>query len=441
LSGEATAARALARTTQLINLDFFDGAADGPEIADALRRTRVRIRADGANLDCAAAQTAIVTLTALVAMLGADIELEIPEVSLVAPQPPLTEDRLRAGLVRAYDDMIPGARVGPPAAAPADVTFVMGDTPYQGEGAAFRVFGGAWNGSIAPALTSPGERWRGCWPVGALAAAGLAAPEALRQVMPRIARELGLELPAARFVPPPAHAAVDLALPVRFDSPHVSAVDVISAGAIANGLVYVLLRLPGIAGQLRVIDLDPLALENLNRYLLSLRVHLGLQKADVLASYTSGKLEITPVPAKLSEENVSELAPFAPRVCVGVDHLPSRWLAQRQQPDWLCVGATSHLDTALVTTHLPGMPCAGCAHPPEPTPFEGDIPTISFVSFWAGLLQARELLAAAAGVSPTAASWRCAPYGLGNPYGLLPWAIAPRRDCPVGCAASRRVAA
>jgi hypothetical protein len=44
----------------------------------------------------------------------------------------------------------------------------------------------------------------------------------------------------------------------------------------------------------------------------------------------------------------------------------------------------------LVSAHAPGLACAGCVHPRDKD-IASDIPTISFVSFWAGLIQALEL--------------------------------------------------
>jgi hypothetical protein len=435
----ATAEHALARTTQLINLDFFGGRAAESQIAAALRRTTVRIRADERNLQSPAGQTALVTLTALTAMLGVDVDLSIPDVPLSAPQPPLCGGNLRTALAAAYTDLIPGAVVGSISRDP-ELVFVLGDTESN-EGATFRLTGDAWRGRVARGPDAPARCWSDSWPLGALAAAGAAAAEVLRSVMPRIANEMALELPDERFVAALGPVAVDLSLPGNLMPTDVGPVDFVSAGAITNAALYALLRIPEIRGEFRVLDSDRLAIENMNRYLLALRRHLGREKARVLASYGSGGLHIEAAVAKLTDETANELAPFAARICVGVDDIPSRWVAQRHSEKWLCVGATSHLDTALVTTHTAGTACAGCAHPPETSAVQGPLPTISFVSFWAGLLQARELLGAAAGVSPTAPSWRCAPYGLSNEFGLTPWRIAPRPDCPTDCAASRAVRA
>ena len=67
----------------------------------------------------------------------------------------------------------------------------------------------------------------------------------------------------------------------------------------------------------------------------------------------------------------------------------------------------------------------------------GDIPTISFVSFWVGLIQALELVASATGQAPAwTRSTHVWPFGLDNPRGIHPFRQDPTAGCPVGCRAS-----
>lgn len=188
-----------------------------------------------------------------------------------------------------------------------------------------------------------------------------------------------------------------------------------------------------------MIEDDIIDASNLNRYPLARRCRVGERKAELLASFATSDLKIESVLRRYTDEARATLA-LAPRVCVGVDDIPSRWRVQREDPIWHCVGATSHLEVR-VSTHVHGTPCAGCAHPTDDN-FTGTIPTISWVSLWAGLLQARELLAAAAGVSPSAPSYWVSPFGLANSRGLVARPVAARIDCPVGCdaAAARRAA-
>jgi hypothetical protein len=80
--------------------------------------------------------------------------------------------------------------------------------------------------------------------------------------------------------------------------------------------------------------------------------------------------------------------------------------------------------------------CAGCVHPRDGN-IAGDIPTISFVSFWTGLLQALELMASAAGRAPAwARSTHVWPFGLDNPHGIHPFRQDAIVKCPVSCRAS-----
>jgi hypothetical protein len=105
---------------------------------------------------------------------------------------------------------------------------------------------------------------------------------------------------------------------------------------------------------------------------------------------------------------------------------------QEEWPEQLFVGATNDHE-ALLTTHHPGGPCAGCAHP-DPLPNTGDefIPTISFVSFWAGLLQACALLA-----PPTRAQRITVyPFGLGESGWCTAAALPAGARCAISCPVS-----
>jgi hypothetical protein len=117
-------------------------------------------------------------------------------------------------------------------------------------------------------------------------------------------------------------------------------------------------------------------------------------------------------------------------VLVGVDDIPTRWFVQRQKPAWVGVGATSHA-FVVVSDHLPGHPCAGCVHPlDDGNPLE-EIPTIGFVSLWAGLLLAGTLLDPDTTTRPGTRRIEAHPMGLYGPDGvkLLPQVHNAR--CPV----------
>ena len=169
-------------------------------------------------------------------------------------------------------------------------------------------------------------------------------------------------------------------------------VDVISGGAITNAALYALLRIPEITAAIRVIEPETLDLSNLNRYALALASMTGWLKTHALTSYQTPRIRITGDTRTFSAATAPLLAPLAPRLLVGVDHIPSRWAAQQAAAShWVCVGSSSH-DFVLVSAHPAGSACTGCVHTRDDE-MTGDIPTISFVSFWAGLIQALELLA------------------------------------------------
>jgi hypothetical protein len=423
--------KALARTALLIGMDIFPGA-DHHLIICGLRATTARIISDRANIASPAGQTALVSLYAQLAMLGLQIDLEIPAATLAAAQPPLRGSDLLAGLLDYSADLLPGGSAHP--SPVPDITFALGDTPAPPD--AIRVSGTGWTAAVG--TLAPSRRWRGGWPAGAMAGAAAAAAEGLRAAVPRIAEHAGRPVPAdprwrtiaARQV------AIDLGR-YRTDEPiRLGAVDVISGGAITNAALYALLRIPAITAALRIIEPDLLDLPNLNRYALARRSVIGSPKTRALVAFQTPAIVITGHEQGFDDMTAAHFAPIAPRLLAGVDRIPSRWDAQRAAgTGWVCAGSTSH-DFVLVSAHPPGSACAGCVHPRDEN-IPGDIPTISFVSFWAGLIQALELVASA---TEHAAAWATStsiwPFGLDNPRGIHPFRQDPAPRCPVGCCAS-----
>jgi len=437
------AAIALARTVQLIADDVFNSLPGEDPALDAailhgLRSTTVRLVADRENLSSPAGQTALITLFGQVAMMGLGIDLDIPAVPVLTAQPPVKEDELRAGLLAYGSDLIPDARIGTDVARP-DLTFALGDTVHADDGRTFHVSGDAWRCAVV--ARSQGTRWRGIWPIGALGAAGAAAPEAFRAALVRVAAAAQRPLPRqSRFelrFDRPVH--VDLSLPGLAARPlRIPPTDVVSGGAITTAMLFCLRRVPDLSADIRMIEPDTLELSNLNRYPLARRSDCGRLKAELLASFATPGLRVSPVPAKFRTASSGIIGRLASRVLVGVDDIAARWDVQRAAPGWVCVAGTSHL-YALVTVHEPDDPCAGCAHPRDDN-LAGPIPTISFVSFWAGLVQARELLRRAAGVPASHPALNIWPAGLYGPRALHGNGLTPRADCPVPCQASQAVA-
>jgi hypothetical protein len=134
------------------------------------------------------------------------------------------------------------------------------------------------------------------------------------------------------------------------------------------------------------------------------------------------------------------LGGLADAVLVGVDHIPTRWAAQEARPAWLRVGATSHYH-AMSSDHTHGTPCAWCLHSAD-EPDMGPIPTVAFVSHWAGLLLAWRLVRARLGLAvDTERQYDFfTPLRPDFPAALWRSHVALRRDCRNGCYRRRRVA-
>jgi hypothetical protein len=430
---------ALSRTSHLINLQFFGGLADERALSAALTTLTARIVCDEANATTTNCQNLVVTLALLLARSGISVELTVPDTELLAPQPPLTGDTLRTALVDSSAELVPGVRIGRNL-GPAFVTFVVGDTAHAASQEVLRLFGDEWGFEIRPAPVAEKKCWTGHLPFGALACAAAAAGEALRAALPLISDKVGTELVAdAHRLTIGQPLAVDLRefFPTLQPELKFGEIDAVSAGAITNAALYVLRRTPGAHGKVRVIEAETLDLSNINRYMLALRRHVGIAKTEIVELYAGDGIQVEGVRLRLEEWTIEEIGSLADRVLVGVDHIPSRWLVQREAPAWVGVGSTQSLDV-LVSSHPHGEACAGCLHPRD-IDNEVVVPTISFVSFWAGLLLALELLCETSCPTSRAQAVFAWPFGYNGPY-LMRLPVAPQQACPVGCEASRRMA-
>jgi hypothetical protein len=424
---------ALARTALLLERDVFGSGADERVIIDGLRATTVRVVADRRNVAALAGQTALVTLFGQLAMMGLQIELDVPEIPLVVEQPPLRGDQLLAGLLDYADDLMPGGSSSP--TAPPAVTFTLGDTPASVD--AVRVSGTGWRADIGRRAAN--IAWRDDDQVGAMAAAAAAAADGLRAALPHIAQRLDHPAPSAASwrLLPERHVTLDLSDYQTRGPARLGHVDLISGGAITNAALYALLRMRRTTADLRIIEPELLHLSNLNRYALARRSWVGTAKTTMLTSYARDRMSITGVPIRFDRRAAQALAPIAEHVLVGVDHIPSRWLVQAAAPSsWIGIGASSH-DFVLVSAHPIGAACAGCVHPKDDGA-DGPIPTISFVSFWAGLIQALDLTSSSRTTAqPRTRSTQVWPLGLHNPRGLHRFTQAPAPNCPLRCPLSR----
>jgi len=432
----------LARTVLLIANDVFNRArGEDPglerDILKGLRSTTVRIVANDINLSSHSGQSCVVALAGLIAMMGIRVTLDMPNVHLIHSQPPLRGTHLLEALEEYAADMVPGAVIGA-SNTTDDLVIVLGSSLFVGPNQ-FTLTGTDWSFELSQRPS--GSPWTAEVAIGALAGAAAAAAEAFRAALGRISGISGIPLSSQSpySVDFNRVVRVDLGHPLlKSDAVEVGEVDVVSAGAITSAALYCLRRLVNVHGRFRVFDNDTFELSNLNRYMFGRRSDVGNNKSIALSGYGTPKLMITSEPVMFTDEWAREYGPLSPTVLVGVDQIPSRWAVQRAAPLWCCVGATSHVWLALVSTHSDGDACAGCAHPTD-SDVDGEIPTVSFVSFWAGIFQVRALLLHAMGVVPESPQVLVAPAGLYGDYGILQMGLPPNADCPVKCHASRLV--
>jgi hypothetical protein len=382
--------KALDRTLLLMRDEVNDSADDDTLLA-ALTGTRVALIADAANIASHSAQTAFVTAALLMARSGHQVYLLCPDVPLACPQPPLSQGRMITQLLQVGADLLPGIQfVTEPPDGEADMAIALGDSKLSVRARrCISLNAESWSGRIAP--QDRAVRWQaGQWPLGGMVAAALAATEVFKvaiKTLEHLARNPG------RMETVFADATeIEFTLATA-DTPTCSQLgdfDCVSGGAIIHAALYVLARIPGVNGHTRVIEPDHAALSNLNRYMLLVHSHLETRKAEDLAVICAGTgLDIEPVNERYERRHVGCMK-FASSLLVGVDDIPTRWLVQRANPEWLGIGATTHW-SAMASFHQLGLGCAECLHPLD-DPNDAPIPTVAFVSFWAGLLTAAYFL-------------------------------------------------
>jgi hypothetical protein len=395
--------QALDRTLILMR-DEVQESVDDDTLLAALAGTEVAVIADDANIASHSAQTAFVTAALLMARSGHRVHLLCPDIPLAGAQPPLAPGRLITELMRTGADLLPGVQLcSDPPRTEIDLAMALGDSKIHVPARRrLRLNAQAWSGQIGP----DGEtvRWKaGAWPLGGMAAAALAAPEAfkaamrkLRHVMRNPARleTVLADMPEVGFALAPPDTPISAAL---------GSFDCVSGGAIIQAALYVLSRLPGVTGRSRVIEPDHADLSNLNRYMMLLQSYARARarKTEDLARACAGTgLAIEPVNERYEPGRMPSIE-LGRSALVGVDEIPTRWLVQRANPEWLGIGATTHW-SAMASFHKAGMGCAECLHPLD-DPGTDPIPTVAFVSFWVGLLLAAYFLRHVGG-NPAAAA-------------------------------------
>lgn len=374
--------------TLLLMRDEIDSRASDEAMIDALTSTSVAIVADERNIATHSAQTAFITTALLAARSGHKVTLIAPNVEMLGPQPPLKRGKLLDRLMEVGNDLLPGITFSLELSSTEfDLAVMIGNSPNLVDaGRSCSLNASAWTGHLR--RSDDATAWMGAeWPLGAMTAAALAATEVFKIAMRKLAayarspmrmtEVFGLS-DAVSFALAPDEA------PLRAE---LGTFDSVSGGAITNAVLFVLLRLPGVRGKGRIIEPEDADISNLNRYALLLRSADRTSKVRDLVTIASGLIDLTPINCRFDADLIPSLpGGLAKNVIVGVDDIPSRWSVQATRPAWLGIGATSHW-SVMSSVHAAGSGCAHCLHN-EDDPGTAAIPTVAFVSFWAGLLTA-----------------------------------------------------
>jgi len=431
----------LARTVLLLR-DHFDQSVTDNELVHALTSVSVVVAADRANLATAEGQHALVTAALLSARAGARVSIQIADdVPRLGSQAPLLDTRLGPALSAVLEDLRPDRQSATAESCDiADVAVLIGDTHWRGRACrVLRLQADAWAGAMEG--DGGGARWRRfSSPFGPLAAGGLAAGEVYKTAIERLAVH-AIDPVAFDLLFAPTQSAMVRLAPTGTPPPHgdLGVFDLVSGGAIIQSALYALGRIPDVSGNGRVIEPERGDETNLNRYALLLRSRLNSFKAEDLADWARsgglGGIALSSVVARYDAALAKSLAPHAPAILVGVDHIPSRWIVQAARPQWLGIGATTHY-SSMASYHTARLACARCLHAHD-DPTDGPIPTVAFVSHWAGLWLASLFARARNGGLLDASQQSVFMTSLRAESAASTWfsPVAPRIDCPLGCAA------
>lgn len=422
--------------TVLLCRDYVHDGLSNEAIAASFVSLRVLCVADGRNLSSHSGQTCLSTLVTLLSRMGIRVALAIPETSVLLPQPPFVGGLLRDSLLASSNRLVAGAEVEVwDGKSRADLTFILGDSRAVGNGdACWRLGGTDWAGVVERRGMVP--RWTADWPVGGMVSAALAAGEAFKHAIRRLTFRSSED---KVFFESSQRAKWEFASVAPPASTDLGEVDIVSAGAIVQAAMYALLRLPSVRMKGRVFDDDVTGETNLNRNMLSLVSDVGSAKASLVAERCVPNFDLRPMRERFGVgRQVEELGPC---VLVGVDDIPSRWIVQRHTKGAVVVSGTSHFSISS-SSHVPGEPCSGCQHPVDEVGGAARIPTVSFVSFWAGLAMAVRLIHRTMGVAYPRNRQHLwlTPLRMDLPRAAMWSPVAARIDCPVKCASSLQAA-
>jgi adenylyltransferase/sulfurtransferase len=164
---------------------------------------------------------------------------------------------------------------------------------------------------------------------------------------------------------------------------------IVIAGAGGLGSAIALYCAAAGVGYIRLIDCDTVEVSNLNRQILYRTEDIGKEKVTAAVADLRSLnpcVEVEPVQAKITEQNVESLLDGADLVLDGLDNFPARYC--------LAHAAWNHKIPFIhgaVTTIIPGVtPCLRCMVPfPPPS---GAIPILGATTGIIGSIQAAEAI-------------------------------------------------
>lgn len=406
---------ALTRTLDLL------GELLGPDrrslIDDALGTARVLLVVDGQDLVQARTQAAVYVLASLLVRSGVSLQAQFAAVPRAVDLPGLVGEEFGPSMARAVARMSPGARLSEPQGKP-DIVVAIGNALAPAGRTVLRISALDRRAWVTRRRTAAGA-WVPGSALVALAAAGLAAGEVLKDVLRPVSSAPIDVLEASE---PSFEVGVDL--PERV---HLGRLFAISGGAINQQFLLALQAEESISADLVLFDRDTTVLSNVNRCPYVMIDELGQPKVTAIASYVPARLTLIPVARHLDNTSKS-IVPAGSTIVVGADDIAVRHLAQRLRPSCLTIGATSHF-LALVTEHPDHHACAGCAHR-DLGEAVAVIPTWSIVSFWGGFLVALRVIGRALG-SPYPASRQVTNFWPLCPDAVFEHALAFNTACPI----------
>jgi len=333
-------------------------------------RVRVQVSDDVAATPCGQHLTwMLVNLLARQADEVAALDLAIPRgIPIVQPLSPLVPagtdllTALREGVKR----INPGV-LQPGGECRSRVAIRVGPGPLDEADLALNASALGWAGYVGqePATTvGPDDN-----PVGAYVAACLCAGEAFKYIRSMradsgtFATRLwldGFTLRLSRDALPYRPVPPSIALPATI---------LAGVGAVGNGFLHTLYAMPGLHGDIVLIDHDPDGIDvtNLNRYALFGLPHVGAAKASTAAALLdNGRLTVHPVDASWQAWRMRHPDHPLPLVISAVDKNVARHAIQDALPR-LMLGASTDGMRAQVNLYDPaqGGPCLRCRNNPE----------------------------------------------------------------------------